>query len=357
MNPTTDAPQVKPVEFTGNGGGYFRIWIVNLALTLLTLGIYSAWAKVRRLQYFYRNTSLAGSSFDYHGNPIAILKGRLIGMALLVTYNAAFAFSPRLGVLVFLVLMAVFPWLIHRSICFKLHYSSYRGLRFHFAGSVKDAYEMFLVWPFGAYATLGGLMPIAHQRIKEYQHNFSEYGTARFSFNAKAGAFYRIYLKMFGVMALMGMLIPVIVVAVSAGAPELFAGFDLKDKDKVNQMVGLVFLLLFAFYLLFFLLVGPWFAARIQNLVWNHTALGPHTFASHVRARDLFVIYLTNFIAIIVTLGFFKPFADIRLARYRLSHMALNAHSGLEEFLAQEQQAVTALGEEAANVFDVDISF
>jgi uncharacterized membrane protein YjgN (DUF898 family) len=110
-------------------------------------------------------------------------------------------------------------------------------------------------------------------------------------------------------------------------------------------------------YLVFFLVVGPWFAARIQNLVWNHTALGPHAFASQVRARDLFMIYVTNFFAIILTLGLYKPYADIRLARYRLTHMALHAQSGLEEFLAHEQQAVTALGEETANVFDVDISF
>ena len=63
-----------PVRFLGTGSEYFRIWIVNLLLTIVTLGIYSAWAKVRRLKYMYRNTQIAGSSFDYHGSPIAILK-------------------------------------------------------------------------------------------------------------------------------------------------------------------------------------------------------------------------------------------------------------------------------------------
>jgi uncharacterized membrane protein YjgN (DUF898 family) len=36
------------LEFTGCAGEYFRIWIVNVCLSVLTLGIYSAWAKVRR---------------------------------------------------------------------------------------------------------------------------------------------------------------------------------------------------------------------------------------------------------------------------------------------------------------------
>ena len=136
--------EAQPFEFTGRGGEYFRIWIVNLALTILTLGIYSAWAKVRRLQYFYRNTALAGSSFDYHGNPLAILKGRLIAVGLLVIYNFAGAFNMALGLAVLAALLAVAPWLIQRSISFKLVNSSYRGLRFHFAGALLDVEHLAL---------------------------------------------------------------------------------------------------------------------------------------------------------------------------------------------------------------------
>ncbi len=44
------APPAGPValKFTGQQGEYFRIWIVNVCLSVITLGIYSAWAKVRR---------------------------------------------------------------------------------------------------------------------------------------------------------------------------------------------------------------------------------------------------------------------------------------------------------------------
>lgn len=54
-----------PFEFTGNGAEYFRIWIVNLVLTILTLGIYSAWAKVRHNRYFYGNTRMGVAAFEY----------------------------------------------------------------------------------------------------------------------------------------------------------------------------------------------------------------------------------------------------------------------------------------------------
>ena len=78
------ADQETPVVFTGKAGEYFGIWIVNLLLSIVTLGIYSAWAKVRRKKYFYNNTLIDGVGFDYHANPIAILKGRVIAFVLFV---------------------------------------------------------------------------------------------------------------------------------------------------------------------------------------------------------------------------------------------------------------------------------
>jgi uncharacterized membrane protein YjgN (DUF898 family) len=77
-----------PLAFTGSGAEYFRLWITNLLLTVVTFGIYSAWAKVRRTQYFARNTQLAGASFDFRGNPWVMLRGRLLALVLLVGYRS-----------------------------------------------------------------------------------------------------------------------------------------------------------------------------------------------------------------------------------------------------------------------------
>ncbi|MEN8247124.1 MAG: DUF898 family protein, partial [Thermodesulfobacteriota bacterium] len=70
-------PSEIPFEFTGSGREYFKIWIVNILLSIITLGIYSAWAKVRRKQYLYGNTRLKGAAFEYLADPVKILKGRL----------------------------------------------------------------------------------------------------------------------------------------------------------------------------------------------------------------------------------------------------------------------------------------
>ena len=84
--PTQEAVRI-PFKFHGDGGEFFRIWIVNIVLTILTLGIYSAWAKVRTKRYFYGNTELAGDRFDYLGDPLAILRGRIIAIVLLLFYQ------------------------------------------------------------------------------------------------------------------------------------------------------------------------------------------------------------------------------------------------------------------------------
>src|ERR1700680_3220470 len=103
-------------HFTGSGAEYFGIWIVNLLLTIVTLGIYSAWAKVRRLQYFYRHTELAASGFDFHGSPIRILIGRVIALVMLIAYNYSVRLHSPVTILVIVVLALAIPWLLRNSL-------------------------------------------------------------------------------------------------------------------------------------------------------------------------------------------------------------------------------------------------
>jgi uncharacterized membrane protein YjgN (DUF898 family) len=217
------------IEFTGTGSDYFALWIVNLLLTIVTLGIYSPWAKVRRLQYFYRSTRVAGSVFDYHGSPLALLKGRVVALALLGAYYAVGYLSFALAVAILVALAAALPWLIHRSFRFKLHHSSYRGIRLRFNGSLQGAYRVVLIpmvmlaLPLGMFGGLGGrltgdtgsgtlagvlsgvfalmsivglvMLPWFHHALKKYQHGNSALGTTGSTFSARPGAFYGIYLR------------------------------------------------------------------------------------------------------------------------------------------------------------------
>ena len=335
-------------EFKGNGREYFKIWIVNLLLTIITLGIYSAWAKVRRNQYFYRNTYLAGSSFDYHASPVAILKGRLVALVLFTTYSQSIKFSFTLYLVTLVVIMAILPWLMQRSLCFRLNSSSYRGLRFHFAGSVGGAYRVFLLWPILTLFTLYMLMPFAHHRMKKYQHNNSWFGQTPFSFYANTGDFYLIYLITFTSIIGLGLLTGIGITVLGLASLSVFTG----DARRVLIFAAFIY----GFIILFALFIGPYFSSRIQNLIWSNTKLGDYQFNSHLQARKLLFIFVTNILGIIFTLGLFKPFASVRLLKYRLDSLNLQIEGDLQTFVSNQESEVSAVGEGAADIFDIDIS-
>lgn len=180
--------------FSGTGSEYFRIWIVNLLLSIITLGIYSAWAKVRRTTYFYNSTSVAGGSFDYHGNPVAILKGRFVALMLILLYQFAHRSSGIASLPILIVVGLGMPWLVWKSLQFKLYNSSYRGIRFGFRGSLKQTYMVYLLWPVVSVLTFFLAAPFMHQRLKKFQHEESRFGRSHFSFDATVSSFYKRYL-------------------------------------------------------------------------------------------------------------------------------------------------------------------
>src|SRR3954447_5239224 len=112
--------EVIPFTFVGTGAEYFRISIVNLLLMLVTCGLYSPWAKVRRLRYFYGSTLLAGSAFGYHASPIALLKGRLLSLGMLASLGIVVRLFPSAGLIGPLIVFAATPWLVVRGMRFRL---------------------------------------------------------------------------------------------------------------------------------------------------------------------------------------------------------------------------------------------
>ena len=135
------------IKFHGKGGEYFAIWLVNALLTIVTLGIYSAWATVRRRRYFYGNTELDGDRFDYHAQPLQILKGRLLVIGGLIVFYILLAVTPLLGLLALLVLLALLPWIVIRSWRYNAIMSSYRGVRFNYVCRTGRAYWALLFCP------------------------------------------------------------------------------------------------------------------------------------------------------------------------------------------------------------------
>ena len=318
-----------PLEFRGEGQEYFKIWIVNLSLTLVTLGIYSAWAKVRRLQYFYSNLYLNGESFRYLAEPMQILKGRLIAVPIFIVYSIAAQTYPTAGAIMLFLLFAVMPYFIVRSLVFSLRMTSYKNIRFRFEGSVREAFMAFLVWPLLGMLTLGLLLPLSMLKGHEFVVRNSAFGTTAFEYQASAWDYGKIYLGFFGIL-------------VSAGIVSGIFSLFFEPASLVIVTLG-------------YLISLGYFTVKIANLYYPSARLGSHRFGADLELTGYLKVFLSNLFFILLTLGLCLPFAQVRMARYKASRIEFIASGSLDEFVAAEQDHANALGEEMGEIFDFDI--
>lgn len=323
------------VEFNGQSFEYFKIWIVNILLSIITLGIYSAWAKVRNKQYFYGNTSIDGSSFVYTAKPIAILKGRAVAVVAFVVYSAVSEIFPIAGLILTLVFFLIFPWLIVRSLAFNARNSMYRNIRFNFTGDVGGAMKNFLALPVLLIPTLGLIMPYLWYKQTDYIVNNSAYGTTNFSFDAIPKSYYRIFfIPMAGLLA----------VAVLSYLLTFVLGEEIAS--VVSMPVVMLAYLVFIGYI----------AASLGNLHFDSSTLAGHGFTSSLQAKQMVWIYFSNTLGILFSLGLLIPWAKVRMVRYRAECLTMHVHNSLDDFVAAEQENVSALGEQMSEVFDVEIA-
>jgi uncharacterized membrane protein YjgN (DUF898 family) len=154
----TPPREIRP-EFTGSAGEYFRIWIVNLFFSVITLGVFSAWAKVRKKRYFYGSTRFDGDTFDYFGNPKAILAGRVIAVSVLVLYAFVGELYPTARFGFWALAFLLFPWVIVRALAFNARNSAYRGLRFDFLATTRQAAAIYIGRMLVVALTLGIALP------------------------------------------------------------------------------------------------------------------------------------------------------------------------------------------------------
>lgn len=365
-------PHRLDVRFTGSGSEYFRIWIVNLLLTLVTLGLYYPWAKVRRLRYFYGNTLVDGQPLDFHGSPKAILRGYLLVGLMGLLYSVAGGFSPVAGFIAFLILAAVWPTLLKSSMQFRLANTSWRGLRFRFNGSVRGAYRallpLFVPGLIIVAAVLGvpdrrhpppwygivfllvmlGLLlcgPWLWWNLKKYQHDHYAIGQLQTELKATRASFYGVFLKTVGIFLLAGL----VVLGLFISASRLgLAGAENEARLGVILMVlGLLGAQL---------LPRSYFISRMQNLLWSRTGNTSLRFRSELKLSPLLSLTVKNWLLMLLTLGVYWPFAAVASTRMRLEAVSVSTRVH-PDALVDELRArhADATGDAAGDFLGFDI--
>ncbi|MEQ9883087.1 YjgN family protein [Pectobacterium brasiliense] len=377
------------VQFHGKAGEYFAIWLVNGLLTIITLGIYSAWATVRRRRYFYGNTEINGDRFDYHAQPIQILKGRLLVIAGIILFYIVLAMSPTLGTILALAFAALIPIIVIRNWRYDAIMSSYRGIRFNYHCQTGRAYWVLLLCPIllllAFYAVLAVAMIIGMQsnspiiitlivlalvvpgfaavngimkmmQLDFYVNNMF-FGKTAFKAELTKAAFIK-----FALISLL-IFVPFLIAALSFMGSFIFTLYQIimmgADSDTIAMMLlSNVFnmVMMFVVALLGVLVSSSYLVVAQRNYLFNQTSLnGGVKLHSSMQTMSYMGLLITNSLITIFSLGWAAPVAEIRHARYIANATAVEGDLALLHVQAHQDTANSALAEEAVQALDLGV--
>lgn len=366
-----DERQVLQIRFTGQGSAYFRIWASNLLRLVVTLGLYYPFAEARRLHYFHAHTLVDGHALGYHGGQrpalwafaaaLALALAPVLVLLVLLMSTLADASNslrpPAASGVAGVALVTLWPALWRATLRDRLANTSWRGLRLRFTGDMAGAYRALLPqWlpaalllvlasvpapdtQQGAAAVSGvfgltGLamvlmLPLTLARLKRYQHGHCQCAAEHSRIRAPTGAFYRLALGLvLAVVGLLGLLLVLVGATAPAslglrgwvgGAAPAAAGGSLAGLVGVVAGGGLLLVAVVAVVVV----VLAFGQASLQNLVWGHTRTSRMRLDSHLDPWRLVRMALRHAVLMLLTLGFYRPFAVVHSTRLRLQAMQL----------------------------------
>ncbi len=380
------------LDFKGSGSEYFKIWIVNILLTIVTFGLYYPWAKVRNNRYFYANSTLDENFFEYHATGKQLFVGYFISIILFATYVILNKIIPQASLFLILGLFIIIPWIIWRSMRFNMNVTSFSNVKFNFDGKLSQSYVIFLAYPIALFisiAILIGILSSIHNVVvtivgifliialgvfafayfnnkqTSYLINSSSFGQSRFKTNLQTNAFVKILLKTYS----LGFLITIIGMVAFAGLfflsinnPEMLFSSIMQNGRESKALEEAIMASLYFVVPFYFLSICPGFVvlsyyiARKREYIFGNTILDEDIkFSSNIKFLNLAFVIVSNLAITIITLGLAIPWAKVRMANYMLNNTQISSNSDLKTFISQKESRESAIGEEIGDTFDVDV--
>lgn len=314
-NDGSPAPRVYSFVHKGSGSSYFGIVIVNMLLSIVTLGLYYPWAKARKLQYLYGATEFNDSRFEFHGTGAEMFKGFIKAILLIaVLYAMVFTIvlmrlSPLLLIIPVLGFMAIIPLAIHGSYKYRMSRTSWRGIRFGYRGNRGELFGLSIKGLLLTIVTLGIYGSWFTMSLRNYVLGNIRFGNAEFKYKGNGGEFFVLNLK--------GYLLTLFTLGI-------YMFWWQKD--------------LFAYY------VNNLSLQRgNENIKLKCTATG----------GDFFAFTIVNLLLVIFTLGIALPWVMIRTLKFICSKIEVTGNVNFEALTQTEAAYTDATGEDVSDMLDL----
>jgi uncharacterized membrane protein YjgN (DUF898 family) len=349
------------LRYDGTIGGLYRIYLPNLLLTIVTLGIYRFWGVTRIRRYVWANTSMEGDAFEYDGTgkqlflSFLLAGAMLFGLALAAGVSAAvvgqydrkLALLPVIALELLVVILALAaPFSAQR---YRLSHSLWRGIRGGMEGSAVKYGIRSLAYYILAGITLYQLLPWAALRLRERLINASYLGDLKFSARGRAGRLYLVFLATFVAIVALGGIVAVGVWTIDAAGLRAMAldrpgaGID----PATHSLARHAFYYIIGGYLAFGIggaLISCAYTAAFWRNLLGGTQLGGLQLGTGVSALTLLGLLAGNVGILAITLGFGQPIVIHRTLRFYARNVlvtgALDAAS-----IRQSTRPVSGFGE------------
>lgn len=335
--------------FHGAGGTLFGIHLVNTLLTLLTLGFYYYWGKVRVRTYLFGQTEFAGDRFSYHGNARELLNGALkaslvFGVPYYLLSNAGLflefnmAGQIALQVAGWLLLFLFIPVAIISSRRYRMSRTAWRGIRFSFQGRTLDFLKLWLAGYVLTGVTLGLYYPYFSTKKQTFLAAHSYFGSEPFNFSGDGAVLFRPFLRVY----LLAVSIAIIAVLGLYPFIEL-PTHNTVDPETVGPLVIGAITGLVIGALTFRLLWLPYSVIE-QRYFWEQTSIGSARFRLPITTWPYFKLKLGNLLFVACTLGLAWPWTTIRNIKFIVDQLALVGIDNFDE-IVQAYDGAPPIGE------------
>lgn len=307
------------LNFFGNGSTYFGIVILNLLLTLITLGIYYPWAKAAYRKYIWNEVEMKGSRFAFHGTGREMLIGFLIAYALIlgfygVSYLAETYDWAGYLILVFYLLFLMFlPLAIYGSWRYRMTRTSWRGVFFQFDGNFREFVKLYIPAILLTIVTFGIYGAWMRVKLMKYLFSHTKLGDLRMDFKGDGG-----------------------------------------DLFGINIAGGILTAITFYLYL------PIWIKERFKFTINNTTISDGVTekrLNSTLENGEAWGTMFTNTLLLVVTLGLAFPWTFIRTMRMFFNNVEVPNDFDFDNLEQTEQVQSGAVGDQITDIFDLDFGF
>jgi uncharacterized membrane protein YjgN (DUF898 family) len=310
--------QTRMLTFHGAGGTLFGIYVVNVLLTIATLGWYRFWGKVKVRRFMLSQTGFEGDRFAYHGTGKELLLGffkaaMFVGLPITLLGIAAELSHDKMihGVTRFFTSSLVFffiPIAMVGARRYRLSRTSWRGIRFSFRGRASAFTKIFVRGSLLSMLTLSLYYPFFQARQQHFMVSHSHFGRRPFRFDGR--------------------------------------GRDLFGAYVLTVLLFLPTLGLYTF----------WFQAKKTRYFWEHTYFETARFRCTVTGRQLMNLTIGNLVWLVVTLGLAWPWVLVRNARFAFAYLNIDGSLDLAG-IVQEPQLATATGDALSSLLGADVDF